>query len=770
MSTIVTRADKGSPLTNTEVDANFSNLNTDKAETDGATLTNVDINSGTIDGVTIGGASAGAGTFTTLQADTSLNVDGTVTADGLTVDGEIILDSATGNHFLKFYRSDSTINAGNALGQILFGGSDEGDFPDAASIQASAATNWTATSSATQLDFFTTRNTTVTPVKRLTVADSGDISFYEDTGTSQDFYWDASTSRLGLGVTAPDAVVHVFKQINYSGTNFEDNLHFLIDNGTVTNHTAVLMFNSSGTAVLNKKSGITGGNYFSNKHGLAFFGDMSGKDRSANPDAFIDSSGNVGIGTTSPETMLHLSSSSGSIIRLEDQDASAENNSLIGALEFYSLESENVGEGVKAAVRGYNSSTDGNGELRFYTGNTTSNDNEVMRIDSSGNVGIGTASPAAMLDVSGDALINGLTIGEGAGSISSNVAVGQSALSSNTTGVNNAAVGCGALFNSATGDANTAIGESALRCNTASSNTAVGRRALYYNTSGAANVAVGERAFFCNDTGGSGVAVGFLALQCNTTGNFNVGIGLCALRRNSTGTSNTAIGGFALLNNTTASNNIGIGSTALLLNTGANNIAIGVCTMRCNTTGASNTAVGCGALFENTTASCNTAVGRIALACNTGANNTAVGYGAGCDITTGSNLTTIGYLAIPSSATATNEVTLGNADVTSLRVPGVGLGFDTTDGFIVPKTITAVATTGAQTINKTAGSVNFAAAGSSLVVTNSFVDANSVILATVATDDATMKSVAAVASAGSFTLHANAAATAETRVNWVVVN
>jgi len=31
MSTIVTRAGKGSPLTHTEVDANFTNLNTDKA-------------------------------------------------------------------------------------------------------------------------------------------------------------------------------------------------------------------------------------------------------------------------------------------------------------------------------------------------------------------------------------------------------------------------------------------------------------------------------------------------------------------------------------------------------------------------------------------------------------------------------------------------------------------------------------------------------------------------------------------------------------------
>lgn len=86
------------------------------------------------------------------------------------------------------------------------------------------------------------------------------------------------------------------------------------------------------------------------------------------------------------------------------------------------------------------------------------------------------------------------------------------------------------------------------------------------------------------------------------------------------------------------------------------------------------------------------------------------------------------------------------------------------------KTVTAGGTTGAQTINKPIGSVNFAAGASSLVVTNSLVTTSSVITATVGTNDATMKSVAVVAAAGSFTLHATAAATAETRVNFQVFN
>lgn len=86
------------------------------------------------------------------------------------------------------------------------------------------------------------------------------------------------------------------------------------------------------------------------------------------------------------------------------------------------------------------------------------------------------------------------------------------------------------------------------------------------------------------------------------------------------------------------------------------------------------------------------------------------------------------------------------------------------------KTITAGGTTGARTINNPIGSVNFAAAASSLVVTNSLVTANSIIIAIIQTNDSTFTSVKAVPASGSFTLYANAPATAETRVGFVVFN
>lgn len=118
-------------------------------------------------------------------------------------------------------------------------------------------------------------------------------------------------------------------------------------------------------------------------------------------------------------------------------------------------------------------------------------------------------------------------------------------------------------------------------------------------------------------------------------------------------------------------------------------------------------------------------------------------------------------------ASSTDGVTptLVYADPTSHR-----LLVQNAAALVVTKTITPIGTTGAQTINMGAGTVNFAAAATSLVVTNSLVTVNSLIFATVGTADATMTSVQAVAGAGSFTLSTLAAPTGTTRVNFLVIN
>nr|MBA3242460.1 hypothetical protein [Acidobacteriota bacterium] len=88
----------------------------------------------------------------------------------------------------------------------------------------------------------------------------------------------------------------------------------------------------------------------------------------------------------------------------------------------------------------------------------------------------------------------------------------------------------------------------------------------------------------------------------------------------------------------------------------------------------------------------------------------------------------------------------------------------------VDATMTTGGTTGAQTINKAAGSVNFAAGATSLVVTNNLVTTLSIVICPVLVNDSTLKSVTCVPAAGSFMMFANAGATAETKIGFTVIN
>jgi hypothetical protein len=85
-------------------------------------------------------------------------------------------------------------------------------------------------------------------------------------------------------------------------------------------------------------------------------------------------------------------------------------------------------------------------------------------------------------------------------------------------------------------------------------------------------------------------------------------------------------------------------------------------------------------------------------------------------------------------------------------------------------TNTAPGTTGAQTINKPTGTVNFAIGTSTLVVTNNLVTVNSLVFCVVRTNDATAVIKNVVSASGSFTITLNAAAGGETSVGFWVVN
>jgi hypothetical protein len=84
MATIVTRAGKGSPLTNTELDSNFTNIN--------AQLSTAVITGGTINNASIGGTTPSSVAATTLSATGHTTFEG-ITSTGATGTGKIVYDN-----------------------------------------------------------------------------------------------------------------------------------------------------------------------------------------------------------------------------------------------------------------------------------------------------------------------------------------------------------------------------------------------------------------------------------------------------------------------------------------------------------------------------------------------------------------------------------------------------------------------------------------------------------------------------------------------------
>ena len=278
-----------------------------------------------------------------------------------------------------------------------------------------------------------------------------------------------------------------------------------------------------------------------------------------------------------------------------------------------------------------------------------------------------------------DAYINSITIGKGAGAVTSNLAVGINALGSNssgsgltaigynalqaeTTAVNNTVVGTNAGYSTTTGSYNSVLGQGALFTNTTGgSNVALGAGSLFSNTTASNNTAVGYQAGYINSTGTNLTAVGYQALYNSTLG-YNTAFGYSAGSGISTGQDNTAIGRNTMVATCTGGSNTTVGENGLYANTtGSLNCAFGTNSLQANTTGTYNVAYGASSLFNNTTASNNTAVGyQAGYANQTGTRNVYVGYTAGLNQSAGYN-TAVGAYSLQGSGAGTYNSAFGDS-------------------------------------------------------------------------------------------------------------
>ncbi|WP_394775405.1 hypothetical protein [Flavobacterium sp.] len=297
------------------------------------------------------------------------------------------------------------------------------------------------------------------------------------------------------------------------------------------------------------------------------------------------------------------------------------------------------------------------GEYSFFDKETAINlklgDNKVNYTFNSTNRPAGTYEVATLSDIAGgtpvsetksgivdntslqelggaDKLVNGIRIGQGEGTGTSNTAFGMNVLSANTSGSSNTGIGSGVLKTNTTGESNTGLGDSALNTNTTGSyNDAFGGYALSKNTTGYANTAVGGYALAENQTSQYNVAIG-----CNSLSTMISGLG-----------QSTAIGAYCMSDATSTDKNAAIGTFAL----------------RYNTAGFSNTAVGHTALGLNTTGNSNSAYGNYSLgAITTGVANIGIGKYAGRYVATGNSNIYIGSEGVVADAQASGIINIGN--------------------------------------------------------------------------------------------------------------
>jgi len=337
--------------------------------------------------------------------------------------------TSTGINVTGITTSDTLVLEGTGVNTTYFTGGDASVSGRQLTLSSEAAGGQNnATHRLTVPSGYGSFNVTVNAKERVKINNNGDVSFYNDASSNAvKMFWDASAERLGIGTTSPTQALDVRTQavvgngtdgvkLTYSTSNSSG----IIDTGFSS---TALEFRTGGSSrwsidsggalsgtrsaigkVIGENIAWNGTNYsnINTSYGAAFLQiadtgalyfrkTAAGSGNQAASYVFaVNSSGNVGIGTSSPAASLHIGGAGhllferGGEVRSKDTGGNARTIARVNSsnqLEY-----------------GWSS----NGAVKFMGGGSYT---ERMRIHTNANIGINDIAPHGTLTVTGPRIL-----------------------------------------------------------------------------------------------------------------------------------------------------------------------------------------------------------------------------------------------------------------------------------------------------------------------------------------------------------------------------